>query len=413
MRKHLLAVLFALLMASSAAAAAAEPLKIGFSMALTGGSAVNGKQLLAALEMWRDDQNAKGGLLGRSIELVYYDDQSSQANAPGIYTKLIEVDKVDLVIGPYGTNVIAATLPVLMQHNLATVGMMGLGANSQFQYSRYFSILPIGHEAKTAFTEGFFDLAKVQNPKPKTIAIVGADAEFGKTTTDGARENAKAAGLSIVYDRLYPPNTVDFAPIVRAIKATNPDIVFIGAYPPDTVGIVRATNEVGLEPKMIGGAMIGLTATVFKGQLGPLMNGFISNEVFVPAPTFNFPGLKELMTRYQAQAQSLGTDPLGYGFVPFGYAAAQVLAAAVEGTKSLDADKIAGYLHDHTVATVVGDVAFGPDGEWKKPRLVFTQFQGVTGNNIDQFRDTAKEVVVWPAEHKTGALIYPYAAAKK
>jgi branched-chain amino acid transport system substrate-binding protein len=398
---------------AASAARAAETLRIGFSMALTGGSAVNGKQLLAALQMWRDDVNAKGGLLNRQVELVYYDDQSSQANAPGIYTKLIEVDKVDLVIGPYGTNVIAATLPVMMQHNLATVGIMGLGANSQFDYPRYFSILPIGHEAKTAFTQGFFELIKQQSPKPQTIAIVGADAEFGKTTTDGARENAKAAGLSIVYDQRYPPNTVDFAPIVRAIKATNPDIVFIGAYPPDTVGLVRAASEAGLEPKMIGGAMIGLTATVFKGQLGPLMNGFVTNEVFVPAPSFNFPGLKEVMTRYQAQAQSLGTDPLGYGFVPFGYAAAQVLAAAVEGTKSLDAEKIASYLHDHTVSTVVGEIAFGPDGEWKKPRLVFTQFQGVTGNSIDQFRDSTKEVVVWPAEHKTGTMIYPYAAARK
>lgn len=404
--------LFAAMLASSAALAA-DPLKIGLSMALTGGSAVNGKQLLAALEMWRDDVNAKGGLIGRKVELVYYDDQSAQANAPGIYTKLLDVDKVDLVIGPYGTNVIAATLPVLMQHNVATVGMMGLGANSQFQYGRYFSILPIGHEAKIAFTQGFFELLKGQSPKPETIAIVGADAEFGKTTTDGARDNAKAAGMKIVYDQRYPPNTVDFAPIVRAIKATNPDVVFIGAYPPDTVGLVRAASEAALEPKMIGGAMIGLTATVFKGQLGPLMNGFVTNEVFVPAPTFNFPGLQEVMKKYQAQAQSLGTDPLGYGFVPFGYASGQVLAAAVEATKSTDAAKIAAYLHDNTVKTVIGDIAFGADGEWKKPRLVFTQFQGVTGNSIDQFRDTSKEVVVWPPEFKTGTMIYPYAAAKK
>jgi branched-chain amino acid transport system substrate-binding protein len=401
------------LLLASGSTFAADPVKVGFSMSLTGGSAVNGKQLLAALQMWRDDVNGKGGLLGRNVELVYYDDQSAQANAPGIYTKLLDVDKVDLVIGPYGTNVIAATLPVLMQHNVATVGMMGLGANSQFQYPRYFSILPIGHDAKTAFTQGFFELAKAQSPKPQTIAIVGADAEFGKTTTDGARENAQAAGLTIVYDQRYPPPTVDFAPIIRAIKATNPDIVFVGAYPPDTVGIVRAASEAGLEPKMIGGAMIGLTATVFKGQLGPLMNGFVTNEVFVPSPSFNFPGLQDVMKKYQAQAQSLGTDPLGYGFVPFGYASGQVLAAAVEGTKSLDAEKIAAYLHDHTVATVIGEVAFGPDGEWKKPRLVFTQFQGVSGNSIDQFRDTAKEVVVWPPEYKTGAMIYPYSEARK
>jgi len=396
-----------------APARAAEPLKVGFSMSLTGGSAVNGKQLLAALEIWRDDVNAKGGLLGRPVQLVYYDDQSAQANAPAIYTKLLDVDKVDLVIGPYGTNVIAATLPVIMQHNMATVGMMGLGANSQFHYGRYFSILPIGPDPATAFSTGFFDLLKGENPRPKTIAIVGADAEFGKTTTDGARANAKAAGLKIVYDKLYPPNTVDFAPIIRAIKAENPDVVFVGAYPPDTVGLVRAASEDGFTPKMFGGAMIGMTATVFKGQLGPLMNGYVINEVFVPSPSFDFPGLQELMKKYQVEAKSLGTDPLGYGFVPFGYAAGQVLAAAVEATKSLDGATIATWLHAHAVPTVVGEVEFGANGEWKKSRLVFTQFQGVTGNSIDQFRDTAKEVVVWPPAYKTGTMIYPFAAARK
>ena len=403
-----LAVVFA-----AGTASAADAIKIGFSMALTGGSAVNGKQLLAALEMWRDDVNAKGGLLGRPVQLVYYDDQSAQANAPGIYTKLLDVNKVDLVIGPYGTNVIAATMPSLMQHNMATVGMMGLGANSQFHYAKYFSILPVGPDPETAFSAGFFDLVKAQSPKPTTLAIVGADAEFGKTATDGARENAQAAGLKIVYDQRYPPNTVDFAPIIRAIQAENPDVVFVGAYPPDTVGIVRAASEAGFEPKMFGGAMIGLTATVFKMQLGPLTNGYVVNEVFVPTPGFDFPGLQAVMKRYQAQAASFGTDPLGYGFVPFGYAAGQVLGAAVEKTQSLDSEKIAAYLHANTIPTVVGDVAFGPDGEWKKPRLVFTQFQHVVGNAIDQFRDSSKEVVVWPPEYKTGALIYPFADAKK
>jgi branched-chain amino acid transport system substrate-binding protein len=411
-RAALLSLGLAIAIAIAPGAQAADLVKLGFSMALTGGSAVNGKQLLAALQLWRDDINAKGGLLGRPVELVYYDDQSAQANAPGIYTKLLDIDKVDLVIGPYGTNVIAATLPVMMQHGKTTVGMMGLGANGAFHYDRYFSILPIGSDAATAFTTGFFELAKAQQPKPQTIAIAGADAEFGKTTTDGARANAKAAGLKVVYDQRYPPNTMDFGPILRAIKATDPDIVFFGAYPPDTVGIVRAADEIGLKPKMMGGAMIGLTATVFKGQLGPLMNGFVTNEVFVPAPSFNFPGLAPVMTRYQAEAASLGTDPLGYGFVPFGYAAAQVLAAGVEGAKSFDDEKIAAYLRGHPVSTVVGDVAFGADGEWKEPRIVFTQFQGVTGHDIDQFRDTKKEAVVWPPALKSGEMIYPFEKAR-
>ena len=139
-------------------AVAAEPIKVGFSMALTGGLAVNGKQCLLALQIWRDDVNAKGGLLGRPVELVYYDDQSNPSNVPGIYTKLIDVDKVDLVVGPYATNMVAPALPVIMQHNLVDVSIQALDVNSEFHYGRYFATLPVGQNPKLAFAEGFFDI---------------------------------------------------------------------------------------------------------------------------------------------------------------------------------------------------------------------------------------------------------------
>jgi len=113
-------------------AKAADPIRVGFTMALTGGVAPAGKQVLAALQIWRDDVNAKGGLLGRPVELVFYDDQSNPQNIPGLYTKLIEVDKVDLLIGPYATNMVAPTIPVLMQYHKTTVGILANAANSKF-----------------------------------------------------------------------------------------------------------------------------------------------------------------------------------------------------------------------------------------------------------------------------------------
>ncbi len=393
---------------------AAEPIKIGFSMGLTGANAPNGKQLLVALEIWRDDINASGGLLGRPVQLIYYDDQTSPANEPGIYSKLIDVDKVDLLLGPYGTNQIAAALPVFASRNLTTIGILGLAANGEVHYKNYFSMIPMGPDPAREFSRGFFELAVAQNPRPTSVAIVGADAEFGKTSTDGARNNAKAAGLSIVYDQRYPPSMTDLTPVVRAIKATNPDIVFAAAYPPDTVGFVRAASEAGLSPKMIGGTLIGLLATPLKVQLGSLMNGYMNNaEVFVPVPTYSFPGTRELLSKYQERAKGQGIDPFGYGFVPFGYAAAQVLGVAVEATKSLDHAKIADHLRSNAFKTVVGDVAFGKDGEWAKPRTVVTQWQNLTGNDLGQLTDLKNWVVVWPPEHKTGNLIYPYGAAKK
>jgi len=392
---------------------AAEPIKLGFSVALTGAVSPNGKQILLALQIWRDDVNAKGGLLGRPVELVYYDDQSAPANVPAIYSKLVDIDKVDLLIGPYATNMIAAAMPTIMGKKMTTIGVMGLAVNRQFQYPKYFSMLPIGPEGILAFSKGFFELAMAQKPKPTTVAIVAADAEFARAASDGARENAKARGLQVVYDKLYPPTTMEFTPVMRAVQASKPDVVFVASYPPDTVGIVRAAHEIDLDTKMFGGAMIGLLSTNIKVQLGPLLNGIVNHEDFVPSPTFNFPGVKELLDEYQKRAVGQGVDPLGYGFAPFAYAAGQVIATAVANTDSLDHDKIATYIHGHTFKTVAGDIAFGDDGEWAEARMVFTQFRNVTGNDINQFRDTTRDAILWPSKYKTGELIYPYSEAKK
>lgn len=400
-----------LILLFGAPAKAGDPIKVGFSMAMTGAVAPNGKQLLAALEIWRDDVNSQGGLLGRPVELIYYDDQSNPSNVPGIYTKLITVDHVDLIIGPYATNMVAAAMPVIMQNNKTTISILAIGINRHFEYRRYFSMVPVGPEGVKAFSKGFFELALSQTPQPHTVAMIAADAEFARTAADGARENAKAAGLTIVYDRTYPPSTTEFDSVIRPVQAANADLVFAASYPPDTVGIVRAASELGLAPKMFGGTMVGLLATPIKMQLGPLINGLVIMESFTPAPSFNFPGLSAMLEKYRAKAAGQGIDPLGYQFAPFGYAAGQVLATAVQQTKSLDPDALATYIRAHSFQTVVGDVSYGDDGEWTQPRMLFTQFQNVTGNDLDQFKDTTKQVVLWPLKYKTGQIIYPYSAA--
>jgi branched-chain amino acid transport system substrate-binding protein len=396
-----------------APAFAAKPIKVGFSMALTGGVAQNGKQLIIALELWRDDVNAHGGLLGRPVELVYYDDQSNPSTVPGIYTKLISVDKVDLLLGPYATNMAAAAMPVIIEHNMTTISILAIGLNRHFHYSRYFEMVPVGPQGVKAFSQGFFDLAAQQKPKPQTVALVAADAEFAKTSADGARENAEAGGFKIIYNQSYPPSTTDYAPIMRAVQAANPDIVFIAAYPPDTVGIVRAAHEIGLKPKMFGGTMIGLLITPIKMELGPLLDGIVIMESFAPAPTFNFPGVADVLKRYREKAKGQKIDPFGYGFVPFGYAAGQVLAQAVEGAKTLDNKKLADYVHGHTFHTVVGDISYTAGGTWSAPRTLFSQFQNVAPHSLEQWSNDKVQPILWPPKYKTGSLIYPYANAKK
>src|SRR5260370_26905620 len=183
---------------------AAEPIRIGFGMALTGGLAANGKSALVAMQIWRDDINAKGGLLGRPVELVFYDDQSNPSTVPGIYTKLIDVDKVNLVVGGYATNMVAPAMPVVMQKNKVFPSLFALDANAEFKYPKYFSVLPTGPNTKTSFTEGFFTSGLEQNPKPTTVALAAEDAEFSRNACEGARENAKKFNLKIVYDKSYP-----------------------------------------------------------------------------------------------------------------------------------------------------------------------------------------------------------------
>jgi branched-chain amino acid transport system substrate-binding protein len=395
-----------------ASAQTGAPIKIGYSMALTGGLAPNGKSALLAQKIWEEDVNRKGGLLGRPVKLVYYDDKSAPAEVPTIYTKLLDVDKVDLLIGAYATAQLAPAMPIVIARKKLLIGLLGLAVNNEFDYPSYFAMIPAGPVPKPAFTKDFFALAMAQNPKPRTVAIVAADQEFSNNASDGARETAKSLGLRIVYDKTYPPSTNDFSPIVRAIQAANPDLVVVCSYPPDSVGIVRAVNEIGFKPKMIGGAMVGLQATAIKTQLGPLLNGFVNYDFWLPVPKMHFAGVDDLMKTYQSRAQQEGVDPLGYYMAPWAYAQLQVLQQAVEATKSLDDGKLGDYIRANTFKSVVGDVKFGPKGEWAQSRVLQVQFQNVKGSDVDQFRDVATQVVVAPGDYESGKVIYPYEKAK-
>src|SRR3981189_1697394 len=206
----LLAAALLLGAASLLPARAAEPIKIGFGMGLTGGVAASGKAALLAMKIWEEETNAKGGLLGRPVQLIYYDDQSNPATVPGIFTKLLDVDKVDLVTGDYGTNLLAPAMPVVIQHNMTFFALFGLDVNREFQYPRSSSRQPAGGLAPpVSFSKGFFEIAAAQTPKPQTLAIIAGDAEFPRNAAEGARKNAKDAGLKILYDKTYPPTTTD------------------------------------------------------------------------------------------------------------------------------------------------------------------------------------------------------------
>jgi branched-chain amino acid transport system substrate-binding protein len=394
-------------------ASAEGPILIGFSMALTGPLAANGKQALLGMRIWEEETNAKGGLLGRQVKLVYYDDQTNPASVPGIYTKLIDIDKVDLLLGPYATNMAAPAMPVVMHKGKLFIVLFGLDVNHEFHYDRFFAMIPTGPDPKPAFTDGFFAIAAAQSPRPRTAALVAADAEFSRNACEGARQNAGRYDFSVVYDRTYPPATADFTPIVRAIAASGAEIVVVCSYPLDSVGIVKAVNELAFRPKMIGGAMVGLQATVFKTQLGPLLNGFVNYETWVPSPSMLHADTAAFLKAYQSRAAAEGVDPLGYYLGGWGYAYIQLLGDAVRATNSLNDALLAAYIHKATFHTIYGDVAFGPGGEWAKGRMLQVQYHDIPrGAGLELFRGMAYQTVLAPAELRTGEVIYPYERAQ-
>ncbi len=395
------------------ATAQAAPLKIGFSMALTGGLAVGGRAALLAYQIWAEETNAKGGLLGRKIEFVYYDDQSNPATVPGIYTKLLDIDKVDLVMSGYATVPTAAAMPVIMQRGKVFLSLFALAANDQFQYDRYFQLQPNGPDAKHEFSKGYYELATALTPKPQTIALVGADAEFSILALEGARDNAAKFGVKIVYDRTYPPATVDFTPIVRAIKATNPDLLFMATYPPDSSGMIRTIHEVGFGARMVGGGMIGLQFAALKQQLGPMLNNIVAYDLYVPEPTMKFPGIEQFLVRYRERAAAAGVDPLGIYIPPFAYAEMQILAASLKAVGSTDDKKLADHMRATTFPTIVGDIRFGARGEWAEPRILLVQYRGIVGNDIEQFKQPGKQVILHPPRFKSGELQTPFEPIKR
>jgi len=396
------------LLTTAGSALAAEPIKIGFSMALTGGLAGNGKAALAAMQIWEEEVNAKGGLIGRPVKLVYYDDQSNGATVPGIYTKLLDVDKVDLVMSGYSTAAIAPALPIIIQRKMLFQTLLGFNMNSEYKYDRYFSMIPAGPDAIHNFTKGFVDTAMALDPKPKSIAIVALDAEFPKRAADGLKDNLKGTSLKIVYDRSYPPSTVDFLPVMRAVQAAKPDVVYMVSYPVDSAGLIRAAREVGLNARMVGGGMVGPQLGTFKAQMGPALNNLVIWDTYVPEKTLNFPGIDQLLAKYQPVAVKLGIDPLGFYVPPLAYTNMQILEQAVTGVGKIDQGALADYMHQHTFKTVLGDVKFDKYGEWAEERLILVQYRGIKDNNIDQFRQPGTQVILYPKQFKSGDIVTPF-----
>ena len=392
-------------------ATASTPIRIGYCLSLTGPVAGNTRSARLAHDIWRDDVNSRGGLLGRPVELVCYDDQADASRVPGLYQRLIDEDKVDLVIGGYGTNTVLPAMPLMMERQRFFVGLMGLGVNNALAYPNYFAMIPTGPDPNAALTEGFFALAAEQRPRPATVALLSADAEFSRNPILGAKANAGKYSFRIVHQATYPLTTENFAPVIDAVAASKCDLLFLCSYLADSIGLVRAIHAHPFRPKMVGGAMIGPQNTAVKTTLGPLLNGFVNYEYWEPVAKMAFPGVQEFLNTYQARAGDAGVDLLGHYVAPLAYAQMQVVAQAVAATGGFDDASLSAYARGATFGTVMGAIRFGAMGEWAEPRVLQVQFQGIAGHGVEQFRNGSRQVVVSPPDFSSGRLGFPYAEA--
>jgi branched-chain amino acid transport system substrate-binding protein len=264
-----------------------------------------------------------------------------------------------------------------------------------------------------SWAASFLELGKKAGGK--SIALLVADQEFAQNLAQTTREVAKKLNMEVVYDQSYPPNTVEFSSIIRALNAKKPDIVYVASYPPDSAGILRAVNEIGVgdNVKLFGGAMVGLQFAAVMENMGSLLNGVVNFNTWLPEPSMYFDGTKAFFETYAKRAVEAKVDPLGYYLAPYGYAMGQLIEQAVNATKSLDQKGLAKYIRENEHKTIVGSIKYGDDGEWKETATLQAQFRGVKDKNIEQFRTAGKQVILFPEKLKTGDLITPFEAARK
>lgn len=387
------------------------PIRVGCSASLTGPLSST-KNMVIGYELWRDDVNAAGGLLGRQVELVVYDDQSAPSNVPAIYSKLVDVDQVDFLFTPYGANLTATIMPFAKQRDRFIVGILTLASNDGVKHDKFFQAAPWGPSGATDWARGFFDLAG--STGVKKMAILAADTEFSKTAAEGGKRVSQELGMEVVSYQMYPPTNRDFSAILRNIRATEPEAVFVCSYPADSTAIVRGISEIGLgdSVRLFGGGMVGPQYASLMQDLGPALNGIVNFHLYVPEPTLKFEGIESFLGRYGPIAASQQVDPLGFYIPPFTYASGQFISEAVKATGSLDQAEVSRWLHENPVSTVVGQIRFNELGDWTQRRVLMAQFQGVDDSGLEQFRQAGKQVVVNPPDYKSGELI-PFADARK
>jgi len=362
--------------------AAQTPIKIGASMSVTGTYAKPGTYQKQGYDVCIDELNAKGGILGRKVELVIYDDQSTPATAVRLYEKLITEDKVDAVMGPYSSAVSEAVANVTEKYKKVMVAPLA-ATTSIFKKGRKYIFMVITPAEN--YLDGLIDMAAKRGLK--TVAIIHEDTLFPKASAAGTVEAAKKKGMQVVLQEAYPKGNTDFSALLVKIKAANPDVIAAGTYFDDAVAITRQMKELNVNPKMFG-----LTVG---GDLPEFYDLLKQNAEYVYGSTqwdesLPYPGQKEFLAAYTKKFKH---EPSYHAAA--GYAGCLIYGEAVKRAGTLDADKVREQLLKMEIKTAFGDYKVEPDGFQVAHKMVMLQWQD------------GKRVVVWPDDLASGKLRYP------
>ena len=324
-----------------------KPIVIGASLSLSGIFADGGKSSLEGYQLWIKQRNAKGGLLGRPIVLKYYDDQSEGATGVRLYERLINEDKVDLIVGPYGTGLTAPTANVAEKYKMPML-CPETGDLNIFSRGLHYVFQALGPLPTYLF--GTMQIAKDHGYR--RLAIVGPNIAFGQSMLGLVPGIARGFGQSIVYTESYPANLNDFSSLVEKIRASNPDAVLAMSFPNDSVGLLRALKTANYAPKMFYEA-IGAADVQFAKSVGTDAEGIFSVTGFNDALKTN--GVPAFIASYQAEYHR---EPDYHAASNF--AAMTVLGAAIDKNGSLDQEKLRDTLGTITVPTITGTYRVDP-----------------------------------------------------
>ena len=384
-RKTLGALLTAAaVLATGVATEAQGPIRIGASLSLTGTYAKLGKNQHEGYQLCQKDLNAKGGLLGRKIEFVVYDDQSMPPTGVRLYEKLITEDKVDVVMGPYSSPITEAVANVTEKYKKIMVTPLAATTSIFRKEPRRKYIFMILSPAEV-YLEGLIDTAAKRGLK--TVAVVNEDTLFSKAAASGAVELAKKKGLQVVFQEAYPKGNTDFSALLTKVKATNADVIAAATYFDDAVALTRQMRELNVNPKMYG-VTVG-------GDLPEFYETLKGNAEYIYGatqwePVLNYPGNKEFFEAYKAEFKH---EPSYHSAA--GYAGCLIYAEGVKRAGSLDADKVREQLLKLEMRTMFGDYKVDQDGFQTAHKMVTFQWQ------------KEKKVVVWPDDLAQGKIIFP------